>query len=426
MTLVLDEEVRSADVSERSVLAVRPLTVVAEGEEFVVGDPERNVYVMLPSVGVQAIELFRTGATIADVRATVTAAAGHDVDVDEFARSLIDLGFAMVADEASAAARQIATPSRWETAFSPPRVRFLFSRQAWVVYVICAIGTATLLAARPGLFPSSSDMFFLGTPARSIAALTPIMFAVAGIHEAFHWLAARAEGVTARFAVSRRLYLLTLETDLSQLWGVPRRRRFGPLLAGMASNAVGLFLLLTARAAADEGWWTPSDGVARALAALAFVQFTMIASQLWIFMRTDVYALLVAATGCVNLWRVNQLVIRRMLRRLRDDEARELQEAHQHDLAVARWYVWVYVAGIGLAAWFFVAFFAPATIRVVVWMGETLADGRLDSVRFWEALVFGSVMLLPKALTAGIALRDLRIRRARTISRTGRRARTYQ
>ena len=167
------------------------------------------------------------------------------------------------------------------------------------------------------------------------------------------------------------------------------------------------------RAAADVGWWSPSSGVAKVLAALTFVELMMIVSQLWIFMRTDVYALFVTATGCVNLWRVNQLLVRRTLRGgLSDAEAHELRHAHARDLAVARWYVWVYVAGIALATWFFVAFFAPATVRTVVWVATTVADAGLGTVAFWEALVFGTIILLPKAVTAVVAVRDLRRRRA--------------
>ena len=218
--------------------------------------------------------------------------------------------------------------------------------------------------------------------------------------------------MTARFAVSRRLYLLTLQTDLSQLWAIPRRRRYGPLLAGMATNVVGLFVILTMRAAADVGWWSPGTGLAKTLAALTFVELMMIVSQLWIFMRTDVYALLVTATGCVNLWRVNQLFVRRTLRRgLSEAEEHELRHAHGRDLAVARWYVWVYVAGIAAATWFFVAFFAPATIRTVAWMATTVSQAGIGTIAFWEALVFGTIILLPKAVTAIVAVRDLRRRR---------------
>jgi hypothetical protein len=129
-------------------------------------------------------------------------------------------------------------------------------------------------------------------------------------------------------------------------------------------------------------------------------------------MRTDVYALVVTATGCVNLWRVNQLLLRRTLRRhLSPGEAHELRHAHSRDLAVARWYVWVYVAGLALAAWSFVEFFAPATVRTVVWMGSTVVEADVDAVAFWEALVFGTIILLPKAVAAVVAVGDLRRRR---------------
>ena len=53
-------------------------------------------------------------------------------------------------------------------------------------------------------------------------------------HEGWHWLAARAAGVPARFRISQRGMFLVAETDLTLLLTLPRRRRYAPLLAGPA------------------------------------------------------------------------------------------------------------------------------------------------------------------------------------------------
>ncbi len=400
-------------LTPNDVLAVRPLTVVPEGDEFLVGDPDASVYVVLPAVGVRILELLRSRRTLADVSVEAEREVGHDVDVIDFAQSLIELGFASRTDldgsEGEEDARRPGrTPSRW--------LRSAFSQVAWIIYAAVALAAVGMLASRPALFPRTSDLFFLDTPARSMAALTVIIYALAAAHEGCHWLAARSQGVDARITVSRRLYFLVLEIDLTGLWSLPRRRRYGPLLAGMAFDAFLLFPVLLARFGDGVGWWRLDDAAARVLAALTFVQVAALISQFWIFVRTDVYALLITSTGCVNLFRVNQLMVRRALRIITTEQERELRDAHQRDLAVARWYRWIYVGGIAAAAWFFIAYFAPATIRLAVWIAGSIAHAGIASEHFWEALVVGTLIFSPRLITLAVALRDLRHWRERRVT----------
>ena len=379
-------------------LVVRPLSVVPEGEEFLVGDPERAEYVLLPAVGVQVIRLLQGGRTVGAVAAEIGAA----VDVPDFIVTLLQLGFASppTAGPAGPTAR---------AAWRVPRflVRPLFGRVAWASYAACAAVAATLLTWRSDLVPRVDDIFFLPSPLASIAGVTLLMYLRASLHEAYHWAAARAEGLDARITISRRLYVLALETDLTRLWSLPRRRRLGPLLAGMASDAVVLCGALVARLGDADSWWHLASGLAPLLAALAFVAFAGLIAQCYVFARTDLYAVLVAATGCVNLWRVNQLHLLARLRQLRPDERQELAEAHPQDLAVARWFAWVYVTGLALAAGFFLVYYVPATVRLVGWLVSTVAAAQVATLEFWAALLFAGVVLSPHALTLVVIIREL-------------------
>ena len=202
-------------------------------------------------------------------------------------------------------------------------------------------------------------------------------------------------------------YFFALEIDLTGLWGLPRRRRYSALLAGMAFDAIVLFGLLLARFGDEVGWWPLGDPVTRLCAALTFVQLFAIASQFFVFARTDVYAVLITATGCVNLFRVNQLLARRALRLLSSEQERELAEAHHRDLAMGRWFRWLYLLGLAAAAWFFVVYFAPATITLVLWIARTIGQAEFGSVHFAEAVLFAGLMLSTRALTLAVALRDL-------------------
>jgi hypothetical protein len=220
-------------------------------------------------------------------------------------------------------------------------------------------------------------------------------------------------GVRSRITVSRRLYSVVLEIDLTGLWSLPRRRRYSALCAGMAFDAAVLFPLLLARFGDAAGWWSLGPAALRCLAALTFVEFAAIASQFWIFARTDVYALFITATGCVNLFRVNQLMVRRGLRLITPEQRAELAGAHERDVSVARWFRWVHVLGLAAAAWFFAAYFVPASFRLVAWIAGSVAHAGPGSEHFWEALVFGVLIFSPRALMLGVALRDVRGWRAR-------------
>jgi hypothetical protein len=242
--------------------------------------------------------------------------------------------------------------------------------------------------------------------------VTLLTYLLALMHEACHWAAARAEGLDARITIGRRLYFFVFETDLSQLWGLPARRRYSALLAGMAFDAIVACGALVAHAGAAGSWWHLAGGAIRFLSTLTLIELSGIAAQCYVFMRTDLYAVLITATGCVNLWRVNQLRLLAAVRRLSPDQRRELEQAHPRDLAVARWYAWIYVAGMALALAFFLAYFLPALLHLTLWLTGTLGSLRVRSAPFWGALLFTMVVLSPYLLTAAVALRDLISRRA--------------
>ncbi|GAA3435159.1 hypothetical protein [Kutzneria kofuensis] len=200
--------------------------------------------------------------------------------------------------------------------------------------------------------------------------------------------------------------------------GLPRRRRYWPLLVGTFFDGTVLLGALLGRLGGQLRWWELEPGADRFLAALAFLQLSLIASQCFVFLRTDIYAVLLTAAGCFDLWRVNQLLLRRRLRLITPAQRQELDAAHPRDLAVARWYCWVYMAGLVLAGWFFVCFFAPATVRLLCWIAQTVAGAELADPSFWEALVFGAVVLSPQMATLAIAVRDIS-RRRRTRAAAG-------
>jgi putative peptide zinc metalloprotease protein len=402
-----------------SLLRVRPLSVVEHGQDYLIGDAERGTFVVVPPIAVTVIELLRSGRPVAEVSAAAAASCGTDVDVADFAESLCELGLAELAEGPALPAAAPETAAQSGGPARRPWAPLVVGFPAWLLAGLALGGCIAGFAVRPGLWPSASDLFPLASPVLSVIALSVAMCALRGLHELCHWLAARAEGVKARVRVDRRLYVLVFETDLTGLWGLPRRRRYWPLLIGLGFDTVVLAAALALRLAAQAGLWDPAPGLAKMLAAVTLIQIVGIGLQFCVFVRTDIYAVLVAATGCSNLWAVTRLTLRRRIGLARPAHRAELEAAHPRDLAVARWYVWLYAAGTLLAAWFFVTYFVPATVRVVRWVAASVASADPHRGAFWEALGFGLFLLWPELLTLWVAARDLARKRPGISRRAG-------
>jgi hypothetical protein len=397
-------------LTTQSRLVLRELTVVPEDDgEYVVGDPETGVFVALPAIGVTVIERLRGGATLEESGQAASADVGEEVDAVDFGNTLVELGFVAEVDGVSIAPRPESPPRRWIAGVRPELARPLFAPLAWVCYGVLFIACVVLMVVAPPYRPGPDDVFFLSSPVFSLGVLAVwAMFSAAG-HEVAHWLAARAQGVPARFSIGRRLYFLVFETDLSQLWGLPRRRRFGPLLAGLAYDTVMLSVLLGVAVVSSDGF------VDRVAAALVAVEVSGILFQFMVFLRTDLYAVLVMLLGCRELWRVNSLELRRIFGRLSERQAAELANAHPQDRRVARWFRWLSVAGLAAATGYFVAFFVPALWTLLGWIAESLSDAAPTSGRFWQSVVFAILSLMPVALLLGVAIRE-RLRRHKSAS----------
>jgi putative peptide zinc metalloprotease protein len=252
------------------------------------------------------------------------------------------------------------------------------------------------------LRPHAAELYFLRNPLLSLACVTATTTVAAGCHELAHWLAARNEGVPTRVTISRRGFFLVYQTDLTALRTIPRRRRLGPLLAGLACDTVLLSLFVLPRAGAAAGWWRLTGTLAGYLAAVSVGLGTVMLFQVLVFMRTDLYAVLALGFDCLNLTEVSRLMVRAWVRPLTDAQRAELDAADPNDLRVARWYRVLLAAGIVAGAGYFVAIFIPAAWRIITWIALGLAHHPPVTVAFWEALAAGAILLFP--VTAPLVL----------------------
>jgi putative peptide zinc metalloprotease protein len=386
-----------------TTVRLRPLSVVTEGDDVLIGDPERGTFVAVPAVGGVVVQALLEGATVAEAGERASAFAGEPVDMADFITALNDLGF--VADDEETAAPVPTAPVQqrgWTGGPPAALVRPLFSTAAWWVYGLAALAVAVCFVAQPGLWPRPADLLITGDIGTSLLIMLPVTYLLVGVHEMWHWLAARALNLQTRFGVDRRLFFLVFETDLSQLWSVPRRKRYGPQLAGLAIDLLLIAALLLAQLVA---------GPVKPLPALVFV---LVASTLWqcmVFLRTDLYGVLVTATGCRNLWRVKSLLLRRAFGRLDERQRAELDRADPRDVRVGLWFRWIHLAGYLVAGAYFALFYLPLLTYVARWAADGIPAGPAGT-RFWWGLIVAVMVYAPIGATLWITLARLRRRRA--------------
>ncbi|GAA1037693.1 hypothetical protein GCM10009557_51770 [Virgisporangium ochraceum] len=386
---------------DSSTVALKELSFLEEGGRVVDGDPAVGRFIAVPPVGAVVIRALRDGATVGEAAAAAERVAGEPVDVAAFVETLRKVGF--VDDESPEGGHRTAAVhlSGWR---SGPLFRPLFGRVAWTCYGLSYVAVAVAFAWDPGLMPRPSDAFVSDDVGLSLVVFLALTTLSTAVHECWHWLAAAAAGVPARFGVDRRLYFVVFETDLSQLWRLPRRGRYGPVLAGLAVDGVVLAALTGALAAAGAGLWAPSPWVLALVRGLLLAKLLTVGWQAMVFLRTDLYAVLVIATGTLNLWRVKTLLLRRALRRLDAEGRADLDRANPRDLAVGAWFRWVWLAGFAVAAAYLVGFYVPAAAVVVRYVLDGLAAGP-GAPSFWYAAVVAALVLWPHVAVVVAPLR---------------------
>ncbi|MFJ3086741.1 hypothetical protein [Streptomyces sp. NPDC086838] len=392
----------------RTTVRLRPLSLVPEGEdEILVGDPETGQFVAIPKVGGVVIETLLRGATISEAAAEAEKYAGQPVDVPSFVETLRELGFLDEGQQGTPLRSAPVQSRRWLNGVRQETAQPFFGRVAWSCYAACGVLALAMFVFRPGLFPDpATDAFVVDDMGLGALVLIPLATASTAIHELGHWFAARALGLGARFGMDRRMgFLLVFETDLTQLWTVPKRRRYGPLLAGLALDAVLLALPLVARLLIETGAWQAPGLLDAVLAAWIYVKLTAMLWQCMVFLRTDLYAVLVNALGCRNLWRVSTLTLRRATGRLSAAGAAELADAHPADLRAAHWFRWVRLLGAALTMAWAGLFLAPFAWEVLHWAADQLGAGP-SAGQFWWALLCTAVCLTPFVLPAVLSVRE--------------------
>ncbi|MFI7489051.1 hypothetical protein ACIBXA_11775 [Micromonospora echinaurantiaca] len=400
-----------------SLVRFHPLRVRPSDDDpdmVVAGRPDVGEFVELPTIGARAVELLDAGLSIG--KAEHRLATEHDVDVDlaDLVAALREVGMVAEVD-----GRPVADPHRPLRPHLPGlrarHVSWLFGPAAKLVYLALVATTLVTVVRRPELLPSYRDFFWTDYVGLAVLVNTALFSVTVTIHELSHLVAARSLGAPARIRFATRLHHLVLETDVTAIWSVPRRNRYRVYLSGLLWD-----LAVVCGALLVIGYAGPPPLVEGLLAAVVLVIVMSMVLQLHVYMRTDLYFVLLDLLRCRNLFHDGLAYARHLLRRfghaalpgrVAAPGADPSAELPAHERRAVRLYSAAVVLGSLVALASFVGFGIPILLHGAVQAGSAVIAGATGGSLL--AAVDGALVLAVEGTLQAIYLGTFYRRHAR-------------
>ena len=386
---------------QHTFAAVHPLIRQTDGGELILGRADTGVFLALPPEVCEILDRFAEGCSLAETRRRYRAVHGDDPDLQGLIAALAEHAFVLpVAEAAAAGVRELPPPAgtarRHHLTWIPRR----WARAAMSPPVLAAGAAVVLLAvaaalARPQVLPGWRALF-------APEHLTLLAFFTMGFslvttacHELAHLVAAQAAGVDCRLGFGNRLWILVAETDMTGVWGLPRRKRYLPILAGPLLDLVSAAALVLLLFGVDAGWLGLSPLLLRFAQAAFFVYLMRLSWQCMFFVRTDFYYAFASLFGAKNLMQDTEDLLRNRLARARRRPAPVDQSAiAPAEMRVVRAYAWIWLLGRLGALGLLVTVQLPLFVAYITAIGSALAGRSGKGVpALWDTAVLTAVSL---------------------------------
>jgi putative peptide zinc metalloprotease protein len=401
-------------------VSVHPFTRQLENGEMIIGRPDTGVFLALPVEAVEVLDQLAEGRTVGEVQRQFQQTHGELLDMDDFLGYMESKGLLHANDNSPGRLRASASGT---AAAAPAPVRYhftnipqslaqrLFGAPALALYgLVIALGLV-IAFLEPDLVPDKTAMYFGEDRTLKTFVLLLISYVTVFNHEMGHLVAARARGVSTRLGISHRLWFLVAESDLTGLWGIAKRQRYLPLLAGPLADAVTSALLLVALYADHRGWLVLAPSWRQLAAAIFFVLVMRIVWQCFFFVRTDFYYVVTNVFNCRNLLKDTEGFLRNWAAGLLGRERPvDLSKIPPAEMRVIHAYSVVWVLGRVLAYWLLLFVSIPFVIHYYEELLEALRNGWSGhEYNFLDALFMALLSVIPFLLGMGLWIRNLAV-----------------
>lgn len=351
------------------------LSIQEDGEEFTVGDPVSGTFIRVPYEAVHVINLLDGKKTVKEISHLLNEEA-MDVDVLDFVETLHELELIYSIDE------EVFLQDN-ETKEPNPFLSFLsaalFHPILQAGYLLLFIFSIIILFMAPELVPSYEHFWVFEATGMSLLLLFITSWPLTIIHEFGHFLAALRLGIPVKFRLSLRFYWLVVEADMTGLWSVSKKKRYLPYAAGMAFDSAILFIVLV-------GQFAVSGFLLSLFKMITLLLVLRFAWQLLIFLRTDIYFLIMNSLNMPSLHGFAKVIIREILTKKRNSKE-SMEDLTPKEFFYVKVFTSFYLIGGAVAAVLLFYYSIPGLYVLLKQTYIQVMDNPLSTFLFWDGIL---------------------------------------
>ncbi len=384
---------------------------------MIIGLPETATFLVLPAEAIEILDWLSEGKSVGEAQALYQDRHGELPEMEEFLGALETEGFVRpdTVESESAAILPVQPPEPGRVRFHFAGIPQSFARRLVSPFALAVGGVLVVLALvaiaiAPSIVPGKYAFFFSGDQLPLILLMLLLNAFTLFLHEMAHLIAARAVGVSARLGFGNRLWTLVAETDMSGIWGVARRQRYLPLLAGPIVDAVSAAVMTLSLFVAAHGWVSLGPATLKIVQAMWLVYVLRLLWQCYFYVRTDFYYVIANFFGCKNLLGDTEALLWNQIARFtRRARTTDLSHISPREMRIVRWYCVVWLGGRLMAFSVLALIQIPLLVRYVRSLVSYLSVGQsVNAQKLLSVLVPVAIASFPLGTGLLLWVRSMR------------------
>ena len=355
------------------------LSIQKDGSEYTIGSKRKGVFIRVPEAAAIITQMLDGILTIEEIQMQIKENRGLDLDVMDYIEALLsmELIYSINGDVKNEALK----PEKYrESNFIDDVANWLFGKVMLVVYLVLALASMILIIIKPDMYPAAENVFvvdYVGVNALIFCVLSIIL---TFIHEFAHYLAAKKEQIDVKFNISMRLYWVVIEANMNGIWSIRKNSRYVVYLAGMAWDFTLLFISFLLQII-FSGLLLERIGK-----VVVLIIVFRILWQFLVFMRTDLYYVLLNATHTSSLNRNIILCLVNIFAVANKQQVLNWQDMCRQDKNISKIGSIVYLIGFLIATYLFVFISLPAIYLVIKQSVNQIMSNSFMSYGLFDAL----------------------------------------
>ncbi|MEH2071770.1 MAG: hypothetical protein V7K47_27070 [Nostoc sp.] len=401
-----------------ALVSIYPFTRQSEGDEFIIGRVDTNIFLALPSDAIELLDYLAAGKTIGQAQSLYQKKYNELPDIEGLLEVLEANDFVNILSSKQTVLPTYTKQPKQKNHFtwiSQSSAKQLFSYKVLISYALVILLALVAVIFKPAIMPGYQAFVFTKNVTLMTLILTGINVVAVFLHEMAHLVAAKAVGVSCQLRLSNRLWILVAETDMTGIWGVPRNQRYLPFLAGPLLDVVLTSVLLLILFAQQEKWVVISPIVSQLMQAIALSYLLGLLWQCYFFVRTDFYYVIANFFRCRSLMKDTKVFLQNQIfRLLRFSHPTDQSSIPKGEMRVIRCYAVVYILGHIAAFWSLFFIGIPTMWNYASLLLGTLSAGyQSNPYAFTDALVMGLLVFGIQGIGIFLWINSLRLTKRR-------------